>query len=196
VADGHSGTPGPQRKLRIARAIPHAMRLPLSQGPPGDTGTGPRSGAPGLASGVTSRSIWRGGVLLTCRAPLADGIVIGHGLSFEVAVFGSEGSLKRSAGGSGFRQDQARSCSNLARWTRIRTRGPARNISRPRPGDHPVTRTARNRDLRPRAAPVPTQPQRSRPCAESPSLRLSTSHQPAQTGMKQAQFDLVREATD
>lgn len=48
--------------------------------------------------------------------------------------------------------------------------------------------TARNRDARPGAAPVPAQRQRSCPCAaESPSLRLSTSRQPAKTGMKQAQ---------
>jgi hypothetical protein len=31
--------------------------------------------------------MWRDGVLLTCGAPLADGLVIGHGLSFEVADF-------------------------------------------------------------------------------------------------------------
>ena len=41
----------------------------------------------GRTGDVSSRLIWRGEVLLTCGAPLADGLVIGHGLSFEVANF-------------------------------------------------------------------------------------------------------------
>jgi hypothetical protein len=32
--------------------------------------------------------MWRAEVVLTCGPPLANGLVIGHGLSFKVAVFG------------------------------------------------------------------------------------------------------------
>ena len=38
---------------------------------------------------VSSRDIWHRGVLLACGAPLAGGVVIVRGLSFEVAVFGA-----------------------------------------------------------------------------------------------------------
>src|SRR5580698_1284183 len=44
----------------------------------------PSRGAP---PAVSSRLMWRAGVLLTCGPPLADGVVIGHGLSFKVADF-------------------------------------------------------------------------------------------------------------
>src|ERR1019366_259237 len=65
----------------------------------------------------------------------------------------------------------------------LRTRGPARTTGPARPCSNPVIRTARNRDLRSRAAPVPGQRQRPRPCtAESPRPSLSTSRQPAKTG--------------
>src|ERR1035441_1264334 len=40
------------------------------------------------ASFVTSRLRWRAEVRLTCGRPLAAGSVIGHGLSFKVAVSG------------------------------------------------------------------------------------------------------------
>jgi hypothetical protein len=37
---------------------------------------------------VSFHQMWRGGVVLTCGAPLADGVFISRGLSFEVAVWG------------------------------------------------------------------------------------------------------------
>src|SRR5712664_2541250 len=59
--------------------LPHPARL---QHPPSPAGTLP----------VSSRPIWRGWGPLTCGAPLADGVVIAHGLSFDVAVFGNRAS--------------------------------------------------------------------------------------------------------
>ena len=57
---------------------------------PGKTGAGPPIAGQCPRAGsrpFTSRLICRAGVVLACGSPFADGVVIGHGLSFKVADF-------------------------------------------------------------------------------------------------------------